>query len=143
MADELVGKRIFIVEDDMMNMVVNAAALRRSGATIIQDALNINTVHKLEVQLPIDVILLDLMLRHSMNGYDIFDAILASPLLKDIPVIIVSAADPHIEIPKAKAKGCAGFIGKPIRPYWFADQIASCIRGEAVWYAQDQTLEDV
>jgi len=142
MANELVGKRIFIIEDDMMNMAVNSAALRRSGATIIQDPLNINTINKLVIQLPIDVILLDLMLRHNMNGYDIFDAIRANPALREIPVIAVSAADPHIEIPKAKVKGLSGFIGKPIKPHWFAEQIASCMRGEPVWYAQDQALED-
>lgn len=142
MANELSGKRVFIVEDDLMNMAVNSAALRRSGATIIQDPLNINTIGKVEIQLPIDVILLDLMLRHNMNGYDIYDALKANPRLKDIPVIAVSAADPHIEIPKAQAKGFAGFIGKPIKPHHFAAQIASCMNGEAVWYALDQTMED-
>lgn len=142
MAQELADKRIFIVEDDMMNMAVNSAALRRSGATVIQDVLNINTLEKLEFKLPIDVILLDLMLHHNLNGYDIFDAIQANPKLKHIPVIIVSAADPHIEIPKAKEKGTAGFIGKPIKPKWFAEQISSCINGKPVWYAQDQALED-
>lgn len=142
MANELAGKRIFIVEDDLMNMAVNSAALRRSGATIIQDPLNINTIDKLTVQLPIDVILLDLMLRHNMNGYDIYDAIKANPQLKHIPVIAVSAADPHIEIPKAKEKGFSGFIGKPIKPHWFAEQIHSCMTGTAVWYAQDRTLGD-
>jgi len=142
MANELIGKRIYIVEDDMMNMAVNSAALRRSGATIIQDPWNTNTINELLQQLPIDIILLDLMLHHNINGYDIFDEIKAQPKLADIPIIVVSAADPTVEIPKAKEKGLAGFIGKPIRPYWFAKQIVSCMNGEPVWYVQDGKLED-
>ena len=142
MANELKGKRIYIVEDDMMNMAVNSAALRRSGAAIIQDPWNTNTINELLKQLPIDIILLDLMLHYNMNGYDIFDEIKAHPKLANIPIVAVSAADPTVEIPKAKEKGMAGFIGKPIKPHWFAEQIASCLNGEPIWYSQDGKLED-
>jgi CheY-like chemotaxis protein len=137
MPNELEGKRIFIIEDDVMNMAVNSVSLRRSGATVFQDPLNINTLERIVVHLPIDIILLDLMLRNKVNGYDIYDAIRVHPELKDIPVVAVSAADPNIEIPKAQEKGLDGFIGKPIRPTLFAQQIASCINGNPVWYSQD------
>ncbi|MBN1429009.1 MAG: response regulator [Anaerolineae bacterium] len=134
--DELRGKRIFIVEDDVVNMAVFAVTLRQTGATIIQDAWNANTINILVQNLPIDVILLDLMLRFKTSGYDIFDKIQADPKLKEIPIIAVSASDPEIEIPKAKDKGFAGFIGKPIEVYKFPIQIAACMKGEKVWYAQ-------
>jgi hypothetical protein len=51
---------------------------------------------------------------------------------------VVSAADPTTEIARAKAKGLAGFIGKPIVPRLFASQIAACIDGGNVWYSQDR-----
>jgi CheY-like chemotaxis protein len=140
--DELKGKRILIVEDDVTNMAVYAAALRRSGAIVIQDFWNINTIDMLSQYLPVDAILLDLMLRYHMDGYDIFDKIKVRPELAGIPVIAVSAADPEIEIPKAKARGFAGFISKPISPAKFARQIASCISGEPVWYYNKGQLED-
>jgi CheY-like chemotaxis protein len=140
--NELTGKRIFIIEDDPTNMAVFAVTLKKSGASVIQDFWNTNSANMLFNRLPIDVILLDLMLRHHMNGYDIFDELQAHPELAKIPVIVVSAADPQVEIPKARAKGMAGFIGKPIRPHLFAKQIASCIDGEPVWYAQHGLLED-
>lgn len=140
--DELKGKRILIVEDDVTNMAVYAAALRRSGAIVAQDFWNVNTVNMLLKYLPIDVILLDLMLRYQMDGYEIFDRIKKQPELADIPVIVVTAADPEVEIPKAKAKGFAGFIGKPISPTKFSKQIAACIDGEPVWYFNQGQLED-
>jgi CheY-like chemotaxis protein len=140
--DELKGKRVFIIEDDPTNMAVFSVTLKRSGAVVLQDFWNTDSINMLQKRLPIDVIVLDLMLRHQMNGYAIFEELRADPELSKIPVVIVSAADPGIEIPKAQARGLAGFIGKPIRPYLFPTQIASCINGNPVWYSQHGTLED-
>lgn len=134
--NELKGKRVFIVEDDVTNMAIFLATLKRSGALIIQDFWNADTTNILSRHLPVDIILLDLMLRHSVSGYAIAEKIKASPELKDIPVCIVSAADPDIEIPRAKERGMSGFIGKPIDPVLFPEQIAACIKGEQVWYAR-------
>ncbi|NDJ75028.1 MAG: response regulator [Chloroflexi bacterium] len=141
--NELKGKRIFIVEDDVTNMAVYAVTLRQTGATVIRDYLNTDSISLLTNHLPIDVILLDLMLRFRVSGYDIYDELAAHPELADIPVIAVSASDPALEIPKAKAKGFAGFIGKPINPRKFPEQIAACINGEPVWYAHHNSLEDI
>jgi len=132
--DELKGKRILIVEDDISNMAVYVAVLRSSGATVIQDFWNVNTLDLLSRHMPIDAILLDLMLRYHKDGYEVFDEIQAQPALAGIPVIVVTAADPEAEIPKAREKGFAGFIGKPISPVKFAEQIAACIEGKSVWY---------
>src|SRR5258708_5483381 len=127
--DELKNKRIFIVEDDITNMAVFSATLRRSGATVFRDIWNVGAALHIAQYLPVDVILLDLMLRNQISGYDVFDEIRNTPTLAHIPVIIVSAADPSVEIPKAQAKRLNGFIGKPIRPRVFASQIAACING--------------
>lgn len=140
--NELKGKRIFIIEDNIMNMTVYAVALKRSGASVIEDYRNTNSLESLACCMPIDAILLDLMLRYKINGYEIYDKLQADPELASIPVIVVSAADPGIEIPNAKAKGLAGFIGKPIDPVKFPEQVAACINGEPVWYAQQGLWEE-
>ncbi len=139
----LADKRILIVEDNVTNMAVYNALLRNSGATIMQDFWNFDTVNMLIRFLPMDVILLDLMLRQGVSGYDIFDKIKTHPKLAHIPIIAVSAADPETEIPKTRAKGFAGFIGKPIDPMLFPQQIADCINGKSVWYSQSGRLENI
>lgn len=138
---ELRGKRIFIVEDDPANMAVNAVTLRSTGAIIIQDFWNTDIIRNLKGHLPVDVILLDLMLRHDMTGYDVFRQLQADPQLCYIPVVAVSAADPGVEIPKAQALGLRGFIGKPIVPRLFPKQIEACINGEEIWYARTDHVE--
>jgi CheY-like chemotaxis protein len=130
---ELADKRIFIVEDDISNMTIFAASLKAGGATVIQDIWNDETVAMLKHQLPVDAILLDLRLRYGISGYDIFAQLQAEPELAHIPVVIVSASDPDLEIPRAKASGFAGFIRKPIKLLDFPKQIARCIQGQPLW----------
>jgi len=131
----LTGKRIFIVEDDVVNMAVFATVLKQSGATVVQDPWNSQTIHLILRQMPVDIILLDLMLRHGVSGYEIYDQLRLTPELAEIPVVAVSASDPVAGIQKAREKGFAGFISKPIRLNEFADQIADILNGEELWLA--------
>jgi len=131
----LEGKRVFVVEDDISNMAVFAVTLKNGGALVYQDHWNSGTITLLKQFMPVDVVLLDLMLRHGVSGYDIYDHLRAIPELADVPVVVVSASDPETEIPRAKAKGMAGFIGKPISLQDFPLQVAACMRGEPVWSA--------
>jgi CheY-like chemotaxis protein len=130
------GKRIFIVEDDVTNMAVAAFALKQDGAAVIQDFWNAETISLLRRHLPVDIILLDLMLKQGVSGYDIFDVIKSDPELAGIPVVVVSASDPGIEIPRTQRKGFAGFIGKPISLGMFSGQVAACIAGQHIWTAR-------
>jgi two-component system, cell cycle response regulator DivK len=129
----LKGKRIFIVEDNLTNMAVFATALRREGAQVIQDSWNTGSITLLMQNLPVDIILLDLMLRRGISGYDTIQAIKQQPELAAIPVLAVSSLDAETEIPKAKELGFVGFIPKPIRLLDFPKQILACIEGEELW----------
>ena len=130
---DLQDRRIFVVEDDVANMAVYATLLKAAGALVFQDPWNFNTLKMLLQFLPVDAILLDLMLRRGISGYEILDQIKSCPELVSIPVIAVSASDPSIEIPKTQEKGFAGFISKPIMLAQFPSQVASCIEGRPVW----------
>lgn len=131
----LKGKRVFVVEDDVVNMAITAVLLRGHGATVIQDAWNSGTLQMLKEHMPVDIILLDLMLRHGVSGYDIYSKIKAEPELANIPIVAVSASDPHVEIPRAQMLGFDGFIGKPINLHHFGEQVLSCLNHTKVWEA--------
>lgn len=130
----LKGKHIFLLEDDPVNFAVIQTILRREGAHPFLDHWGDTTLKKmLNYPFPIDLILLDLMLPGKASGYDIFDAIQAVPELRGIPVVVVSAADPDVEIPHVKAKGMQGFISKPINLYQFSKQLIAILDGESIW----------
>jgi two-component system, cell cycle response regulator DivK len=132
----LKDKRIFYIEDDPKNRAIVQTILEAAGARMEFEKWGFQ-----EVALPklrayrADLILLDLMFPMGISGYDIFDAIRHNMILSHLPVVAVSAADASVEIPKARSKGFAGFIGKPIDIRLFPHQIASVLNGETVWYA--------
>ena len=126
------GKVVALIEDNITNMAVFATILRQYDVTVIQDNGNFNPVNFLTSNLPVDLILLDIMLKRK-TGYTIFDQIQKTEGLKGIPVVAISSLDPAAEIPKLQASGFSGFISKPINVLTFPEQIATCISGGNVW----------
>ena len=131
----LQGKRIFVIEDNLLNFTVMRTALSKEGVTVPYDNWGDTTLERIRsYPFPLDMILLDLMLARGVSGYDVYDAIKEDPDLRDIPVVCVSAADPNIEIPKAKGKGFQGYISKPIRLHSFHKKLEAIFDGDdEVW----------
>lgn len=130
----LKDKHIFLLEDDPTNFAVMRTLLKAHGATAVLDHWGDTTLKNLlGYPFGIDLFILDLMLPGNVTGYDVFDAIKRVNQFCSVPVVIVSAADPDIEIPKAKAKGFNGFINKPINRHKFAEQLLDILNGRHVW----------
>src|SRR5688572_17780569 len=107
----LKNKRIFVLEDDVVNMTIIVYILKAAGATVFRDHWGLGTVSIIQKAMPIDLILLDLNFPRGISGFDIFDHLRADEQLADIPIVAVSASG---EINKARDKGFNGYIGKPI-----------------------------
>lgn len=130
----LTGRRIFYVDDNTNNRVITQTILEHEDASVKCHTWGGgDMLDRMQQFGPIDAILLDLHLPKNLTGYDVFDTIRAVPELAHVPIVAVSALDPAVEIPKARAKGFAGFISKPIHLVHFPQQIASIIAGEHVW----------
>lgn len=131
---ELRNKRIFYIEDDLNNRAIVQTILEQIGIGFEFERWgNIPQVlQKINLFQP-DLILLDLMFPKNVSGYDIFDALKNNALTQHIPIVAVSASDPSIEIPKARARGFNGFISKPIHFATFQSQIAKIFEGIPIW----------
>jgi len=130
----LKDKRIFIVEDNLKNLTIMKTLLERDGATVDFNRWGPEAAKQIRDFAPIDVIILDLMLPQGVSGYDIFDAVRTLPECSTTPIVLVTASDADIELPKARRKGFSGFISKPIRFGLFEKQIERIIEGERIWY---------
>ena len=126
------GKRIFIVEDSGGNLAIARILLESYGAIVKFERRGLNVSELILKQMPIDIILMDLMLPNKVSGFDIVDEIRSVPELAKIPIVAISAADPDASMPVAREKGLAGFISKPITPL-IAYHIAKVISGIPVW----------
>lgn len=132
----LKDKRIFYIEDDINNRAVVQTILEQNGAKFAFERWGgSQALTRLSEFMPVDLVLLDLMFPRGVSGYDIYDAIRQEIRFATIPVVIVSAADPSIEMPKARRKGLDGYISKPIDVFAFPRLLAKFFAGQSIWVA--------
>jgi two-component system cell cycle response regulator DivK len=80
----------------------------------------------------LDLILMDIRLPYE-DGYGAQKKIKSSERLKNVPIVAVTSEATQEEMNKARASGFDGFLGKPLDPEKFPDQIRRILSGESVW----------
>lgn len=131
-AGDLSDITVLVVEDNVSNFVLIARMLGFLGIHCEWKTSGYEVVEFAD-QLPrIDLILLDIRLPYE-DGYGALKKIRSSPRLKTIPVIAVTAEASEEQMKKARAAGFNGFLGKPLDPDRFPDQIQRIMNGKPVW----------
>jgi two-component system, cell cycle response regulator DivK len=125
-------KTVLVVEDNVSNFVLIARMLGFLGIHCEWKTSGYEVVEYADTLPQLDLILMDIRLPYE-DGYGALKKIRQSPRLKDIPVIAVTAEASMEQIAKAKESGFNGFLGKPLDPDRFPDQIQRILSGEAVW----------
>ncbi len=124
---------VLVVEDNLQNFVLIARLLGYLGVKDIQWKASGWQVLEFAEQLPrIDLILLDIHLPYE-DGYAVLRQIRADPRFRGTRVVAVSAEATEDNMRRAREAGFDGFIGKPIDPDVFPDQIRRILAGEGVW----------
>ncbi len=107
--------------------------LTLQGALVMADQANHDIQAQMLMNLPLDLIILDLQLRGGCDGYAVLTHLQHDARTRLIPVVMVTVHDPAVEIPRAQAAGCAGYISKPIDALTFARDIADILGGQHKW----------
>ncbi len=123
---------VLVVEDNVANFVLIARMLGFIGIETKWKTSGYEVVEFAEQMPRVDLILMDLRLPYE-SGYDALAKIRASERLKDVPVIAVTAEASQEQMRKAREAGFNGFIGKPLDPDRFPEQIRRILAGEEVW----------
>ena len=130
---------VIVVEDNEDNLLVVMKLLKLIGVERInwrttgwQVVQFVQTLSQTDVEGHPDLILLDIGLPRE-DGYQVLTALRADPRLQNTRVVAVTARHAPIEIPRVQAAGFDGFIGKPIDPLRFPDQIKRLLSNEKVW----------
>jgi len=123
---------ILVVEDNVSNFVLIARMLGHMGVHCEWKTSGYEVLEYADTLPRLDLILMDLMLPYE-DGYGALKKIRSSPRLKDTLVVAVTAEASIKQINKARAANFDGFIGKPLDPDRFPDQINRILKGESVW----------
>jgi len=126
---------VLVVEDNVSNFVLIARMLGYMGIHCEWKTSGYEVVEYADTLPRLDLILIDIRLPYE-DGYGALKKIRNSPKLKGTKVVAVTAEASVEQLNKSRSSGFDGFIGKPLDPDRFPDQIRKILEGEAVWDVQ-------
>jgi two-component system cell cycle response regulator DivK len=124
---------ILVVEDNIQNFVLIARLMAFLGVKQCQWKASGWQVLEFADSMPrVDLILMDIHLPYE-DGFEALTRLRAEPRFADSLIVAVTADANEGTFSRAKKAGFDGFIGKPIDPDRFPEQVRAILKGEAVW----------
>ncbi len=124
---------VLVIEDNLNNFLLIARLLAYVGVQRHEWKASGWQVLEFAETLPrIDLILMDIFLPEQ-DGYEVLKQFRRDQRFKDTLIVAVTADVTPENMERARQAGFDGFIGKPIDPDSFPDQILRILRGEPVW----------
>ena len=123
---------VLVVEDNVSNFVLIARMLGFLGIRCEWKTSGYEVVEYADTLPNLDLILMDIRLPYE-DGFGAYRKIRQSIKLRNVPVVAVTAEASLDNLNKARSAGFNGFIGKPLDPDHFPDQIQRILSGSEVW----------
>jgi two-component system cell cycle response regulator DivK len=123
---------VLVVEDNVTNFVMIARMLGFLGIHCEWKTSGYEVVEYADTLPRLDLILMDIRLPYE-DGYAALKKIRASERLNNVPIVAVTADANPDQLLKARQSGFNGFLGKPLDPDKFPDQISRILAGISVW----------
>jgi len=124
------GKKVLLVEDNHMNMVLVKEILTMNGYEIIEAGSGTDAIKSLALERP-DIILMDLHLP-GMDGITATRIIKADERNKAIPVLALTASAMRGEEDKILRQGFDGYVAKPIEIKKLLEAISASLQGSII-----------
>jgi two-component system, cell cycle response regulator DivK len=123
---------VLVVEDNVPNFMLVARMLEALGMQCEWKTSGYEVLEYAEALPRIDLILMDIRLPYE-DGFEAGEKLRKSERFRSVPILAVSAVTNRSQVDKAKAAGFNGFLGKPLDPDRFPDQVRRVLNGEQVW----------
>jgi CheY-like chemotaxis protein len=128
--------RVLVADDDPTNRDLLGRRLARDGhhVTFAADGREALALAEAGGQ---DLVLLDLMMPE-LDGDEVLRRMKASPELRDLPVLMISAHDEQASVGRCIAMGADDYLPKPFDPVLLRARVGACLARKR---ARDQELE--
>jgi two-component system, cell cycle response regulator DivK len=123
---------VLVVEDNVSNFVLIARMLGYLGIHCEWKTSGYEVVEYADTLPRLDLILMDIRLPYE-DGFGAQKKIRAADRFKSVPIVAVTAEASLEQMNKARESGFDGFLGKPLDPDRFPDQIRRILNGDQVW----------
>lgn len=128
----LQNKTVLVVEDNIGNFMLIARMLTNYGVHCEWKTSGFEVVEFAATLSNLDLVLMDIRLPYE-DGYGAMRKIRKSGKFENIPIVAVTANSGLEQMNSAQMAGFDGFIGKPLNPDRFPDQINRILIGKPVW----------
>jgi DNA-binding response OmpR family regulator len=119
------GGSILVIDDEEANRALLARRLIRQGYSVLF-AENGEAGLVIVAREPVDVILLDVMLP-GISGYELLARLKSDDVLREIPVLIITAVDGAESVTRCLALGADDYLAKPFDPVVLGARVRACL----------------
>ncbi len=128
--------RILVVDDNRLNRIKLAHSLGQQGHTVSMADQGLQALAMLRAQ-PFDLVLLDILMPE-MDGYEVLYAMKGDAMLREIPVIVISAVDEMDSVVRCIEMGAEDYLPKPFDAVLLRARTGACLEKKRL---RDQELE--
>jgi CheY-like chemotaxis protein len=121
--DDLVGKTVLVVDDDVRNIFALSSVLERRGMNVLTAGTGHEAIEMLEERSDVAIVLMDIMMPE-MDGYQTMQAIRRKPVQRRLPIIALTAKAMKGDREKCLDAGASDYLAKPVN----TEQLLSALR---------------
>jgi CheY-like chemotaxis protein/HAMP domain-containing protein/GAF domain-containing protein len=121
--DDLVGKKVLVVDDDARNIFALSSVLERRGMEVLTAGTGKEAIAILATTPNVAIVLMDIMMPE-MDGYQTMQTIRQQPILRRLPIVALTAKAMKGDREKCLEAGASDYLAKPVN----TEQLLSSLR---------------
>jgi len=121
--------KVLVVDDDPDFVKVTSKVLQQAGHQVVSASNGAKALQTMRQDAP-DVVLLDIMMSYILDGLDVSREMAEDPVLKDIPVIMVTSLTGvrgSGMFPSDEYVAADEWLAKPVDPKTLIDRVSSAL----------------
>ena len=121
--EDLVGRSVLVVDDDVRNIFALSSVLERRGMRVLTASTGSEATQLLAASPDVSIVLMDIMMPE-MDGYQTMQEIRRNPAWRRLPIIALTAKAMKGDREKCFDAGASDYLAKPVN----TEQLLSALR---------------
>jgi HAMP domain-containing protein/CheY-like chemotaxis protein/signal transduction histidine kinase len=121
--EDLVGRKVLLVDDDSRNIFALSSVLERRGMQVLTSTTGNEAIELIESTPDLAIVLMDIMMPE-MDGYQTIEEIRKTPAHRRLPIIALTAKAMKGDREKCLEAGASDYLAKPVN----TEQLLSSLR---------------